>query len=130
MEFRDHQVLTYFKKRFGWRSFPDLKSHAYETIVLTDARKRILWVNAGFKKMTGYTPHEAIGKKPVFLQGPLTSSMALVRFKEKLKEEKPFKSTLLNYKKDQTTYLCAIHVFPLQDKKGNTTHILALEKEA
>ncbi|GGF47286.1 PAS domain-containing protein [Echinicola rosea] len=126
---KDHKVLAYYKRKFGWKSFPDLNVHAYESIVLTDLSKKILWVNAGFRKMTHYTAHYAIGKKPDFLQGPLTSPLAKRRIREKLKEEKPFKARLLNYKKDQTTYICAIHVFPLQNRSGDTTHLLALEKE-
>ncbi|QDH79768.1 PAS domain-containing protein [Echinicola soli] len=128
-EVNDHRVLAYYKRKFGWKSFPDLKAHAYQAIVLTELSKKILWVNAGFRKMTGYAAHYAIGKDPKFLQGPLTSVLARKQIREKLKEEKPFKARLLNYKKDQTTYICAIHVFPLQDNKGNTTHLLALEKE-
>ncbi|MBY0427567.1 MAG: PAS domain S-box protein [Cytophagales bacterium] len=42
-------------------------------VIVTDTEQTIQWVSSYFHKMTGYTPEEAIGKKPRFLQGPETS---------------------------------------------------------
>ncbi|AWW32033.1 diguanylate cyclase [Echinicola strongylocentroti] len=126
---KDHQVMAFYKGKFNWNGFPDLYLHHYQALVLTDLKKKIVWVNAGFEHMTGYAPHDVIGKDPVFLQGPLTSPLAIKHIRTGLQGESPFKTRLLNYKKNQSTYICAIRIFPLWNKNGEITHLLALEKE-
>ncbi|UCS95799.1 PAS domain-containing protein [Echinicola marina] len=126
---QDKATLEYFKDRFKWDTQWDILEENYDALVLTDLNKHIIWVNQGFKKMTGYSPHFAIGKKPSFLQGECTSTLALKEFKRKLSLDLPFQSKLINYKLDHSTYLCQIHIFPLKNISGNTSHFLALETE-
>ena len=102
------------------------KDHTFETIVLTSKQQEIIWVNDGFKKMTGYSKNFAINKTPSFLQGAETCEKTKQRIRKKLQSNKPFTDLVINYKKDQTTYECEITVFPLHNK--DTTHYIALEK--
>ncbi|WP_200976378.1 PAS domain-containing protein [Echinicola sp. 20G] len=126
---QDFNTLNYYKNKFNWASKLDMLSLNYDALVLTNLNEEIIWVNHGFKKMTGYSPNFAIGKKPAFLQGDDTSKLALQEVTRNLKLEKPFTSKLLNYKKDQSHYLCEITIFPLLDHHQKVSHFLALEKE-
>ena len=56
----------------------------YDALVLTDTSQNILWVNDGFKNMTGYTKKFAIGKRPSFLQGEKTSTSIKKELRDKL----------------------------------------------
>ncbi len=104
-----------------------LKQHKYQSLVITDADKNIIWVNDGFSKMTGYSKEFAINKTPRFLQGKATSERSRGRIRNKLLKGEPFKDIVINYRKDKTEYKCELHVFPLYNNK--TTHYIALEKE-
>lgn len=119
--------LSNFASQFKWQN--DIKSilntNNYEALVLTDISKKILWVNDGFSKMTGYSKEFAKDKNPTFLQGKASLEKRDV-IRKKLASELPFKEVIINYKKDGTPYDCEIYIIPL--KADTTTHYLALER--
>ncbi|MEO0573062.1 MAG: PAS domain-containing protein [Bacteroidota bacterium] len=101
----------------------------YEALVVTDIKKKIVWVNNGFNEMTGYSKGFAKGKKPSFLQGKNTSEETKKEIRTLLKEQKRFTRALINYRKNGEEYLCHIDVIPLFDNKREVTHFLAMERE-
>ena len=125
---RDINSIKEFSNKFQWNDNLDeiFKGVAFETIVLTNEKQEILWVNDGFKEMTGYTKTFALKKTPSFLQGKNTCAVTRKRIRNKILANEPFKEIVLNYKKDKTPYKCEINVFPLSHK--NTTHYIALER--
>lgn len=126
----DIAALKHFAKKQTWKNDIDtiLKRHPFEAIVVTDVSRKILWVNDGFSSMTGYPKKHAIDKTPSFLQGAKTSDAVRKRIRTKLAKGKPFKEVITNHKKDNTSYKCEIHIFPLKTAK-KITHFLALERE-
>jgi PAS domain S-box-containing protein len=125
---RDINFIKEFSKKFQWNDNVDeiFKGVDFETIVLTNEKQEILWVNDGFKEMTGYTKTFALKKTPSFLQGKNTCAVTRKRIRNKILANEPFKEIVLNYKQDKTPYKCEINVFPLSHK--NTTHYIALER--
>ena len=124
---RDINQIKEFANKFQWSDNLDeiFKDEVFETIVLTNEKQEILWVNEGFKEMTGYSKTFALKKTPSFLQGKNTCGKTRKRIRNKILANEPFKEIVLNYKQDQTPYKCEIKVFPLSCK--NTTHYIALE---
>lgn len=125
---KDISIVKDFADKFQWIDNLDeiFKDETFETIVLTNKKQEIIWVNEGFKKMTGFSKSFALKKTPSFLQGANTCKKTSARIREKILANKPFKEIVLNYKQDKTPYRCEIKVFPLSYK--NTTHYIALEK--
>ncbi|WP_233860925.1 PAS domain-containing protein [Tenacibaculum piscium] len=117
-------------KKYDWESdiAPILHKNYYQTLVVTNTDKKIVWVNDGFKKMTGYEREFAIDKTPSFLQGRKTSEVVKKKIRENILANKPFKGTVINYRKDKMTYKCELKIFPLFSKT-KATHFLALERE-
>lgn len=76
-----------------------IAEHTDDVILITEAEPlnhpgpRILYVNAPFTRMTGYTPEEAIGQTPRMLQGPKTSLAACRRIREALNAWQPIRSS-------------------------------------
>jgi PAS domain S-box-containing protein len=105
-------------------------SISYQTLVLTDLKQTILWVNDGFQSMTGYSPDYAIGKKPAFLQGPETSEIVKNRIRKKLLNGGRVSEVITNYRKNGNPYECHITIIPLLDSNQVITHYLALESAA
>jgi PAS domain S-box-containing protein len=124
---RDINSIKEFAHKFQWDDNLDeiFKNEVFETIVLTNEKQEILWVNDGFKEMTGYTKTFALKKTPSFLQGKNTCEKTRKRIRNKILANEPFKEIVLNYKQDNTPYKCEIKVFPLSYK--DTTHYIALE---
>ena len=124
----DINCIKEFAAKYKWTSNIDIifKDIDFEAIVLTNDKQEIIWVNEGFKEMTGFTKKFAQQKTPSFLQGKDTCNVTKERIRENIKLNKPFTDIVINYKKDKTPYRCEIKVFPLFTE--NTTHYIALEK--
>ncbi len=130
---RNTQDVTKVKllaAKLNWQNDMDeiFKKPEFDAILVTDLNQKIVWVNRGFSKMTGYSKQEALNRTPRFLQGPKTSVTAKHRIKTKLNTNMPFKEVITNYKKDGSLYRCEVKVFPLHTN-GNKTHFIALEKQ-
>jgi|GEM_PF-3702442 len=74
---------------------------------------KILYVNEAFSRISGYSSEEVIGQKPSILQGPDTSPEALVKIREAIKNEKPFRCEMLNYSKSGKEYWIDLNLTPL-----------------
>ena len=101
-----------------------------KVIVITDANYRIEFASSKVLEMTGYLPLEIIGQEPKIFQGPATSKELSSKISEKIKAKEPFNVTLINYKKDNSTYNCNIKGYPIFDKKGRQVKYVAIEQVA
>ena len=106
----------------------------YDSILITELElekpgPRIVYVNDGFTKMTGYTKEEVIGKTPRILQGPKTDRAVLDKLKERLKEGKSFFGQTVNYRKDGSEFVNQWDIHPLTDEEGNVTHWVSYQHD-
>ncbi|MEM6516409.1 MAG: PAS domain-containing protein [Bacteroidota bacterium] len=125
----DLEKVNSFAKQFKWQNNLDLTFAVtdFEALIITDKNQKIIWVNEGFTAMTGYPKSYALDKTPRFLQGKSTSLETKARFKSKIQLEKPFTDTIINHRKDNSTYKCEVKIIPLYNEE--TTHFMALEKQ-
>lgn len=108
--------------------------HDYDSILITDLGlespgPRIVYVNDGFKKMTGYEREEVIGKTPRILQGPKTDRDVLDRLKKRLIEGQAFFGHTINYKKDGTEFVNQWDIHPLTNENGEITHWVSYQRD-
>jgi PAS domain S-box-containing protein len=97
-------------------------------VILTDASRRILWVNRDFETITGYEIGEVVGMNPgQVLQGPKTEPDAIERIRQGLAREEPFKETITNYRKNGESYCCKLIVHPIHNQNNELTNFLAFE---
>lgn len=106
----------------------------YDSILITelDLEKpgpKIVYVNDGFCKMTGYSKEEVIGKTPRILQGPKTDRAILDKLKRKLNEGQAFFGQAVNYKKDGSEFVNQWDIHPLTDSDGNITHWVSYQHD-
>jgi PAS domain S-box-containing protein len=126
----DKTTLEKLAKKFAWQiDFTTVFSNDYKALVLTDTERKIVWINKGFETMTGYKTHEAVGRKPNFLQGENTDEATRMRFRESLAMGKEFSLNITNYRKSGEEYLCKVQIFPLRNTQNQIIHFLALEQE-
>ncbi|MDW8418720.1 MAG: PAS domain-containing protein [Chitinophagales bacterium] len=128
--YQDLTALKNLSVKYNWNcNFSFVLRNDYEAIVVTDTLRQIIWVSRGFKKMTGYDPEYAIGKKPVFLQGPETSQAVIASIRQKLLRGEPFSEVIVNYRKDKSPYRCALRIYPICDYEKRPVAFIALEKQ-
>lgn len=106
----------------------------YDSIVVTEMNldrpgPRIVYVNDGFEKMTGYTREEAIGQTPRILQGPKTDRATLDRLRDSLIEGKAFFGQTVNYRKDGSEFINQWDIHPLVDEDGTITHWVSYQHD-
>lgn len=106
----------------------------YDSILITelDLEKpgpKIVYVNDGFTKMTGYTKEEVLGKTPRILQGEKTDRHVLDRLKERLIEGQAFFGHTVNYRKDGSEFINQWDIHPLTNKNGEITHWVSYQRD-
>jgi len=106
----------------------------YDSILITELDlenpgPRIVYVNQGFTKMTGYTREEVIGKTPRILQGEKTDRHVLDRLKKRLIDGQAFFGHTVNYKKDGTEFVNQWDIHPLTNTEGEITHWVSYQRD-
>ncbi|HAI41806.1 MAG TPA: histidine kinase, partial [Maribacter sp.] len=98
-------------------------------VVVTDTHLNIVFATKNMWNMSQYRPDEIVGKNPKMFQGDLTSNSTLNIVSKAVKEKNPFEVTVVNYRKDGTTYNCKIQGEPVFDYNGKVVNFIAFEKE-
>jgi PAS domain S-box-containing protein len=96
-------------------------------ISVSDARRYpqpIVHVNPAFTRITGYAPHEILGRDASLLEGPLTNPDDLALLARTVQGGGEIKITLHNYRKDGTLFHNKLSVSPVRDAKGEITHYI------
>ncbi|NQY15430.1 MAG: PAS domain S-box protein [Henriciella sp.] len=99
------------------------------SVIITDDRGLIEYVNPGFTKLTGFNLDQAKGKKPgELLQGPLTDPDTVQRIREKLEAREPFYEEILNYDQSGEPCWIALAINPVFDKvTGDLTKFVSIQ---
>jgi PAS domain S-box-containing protein len=98
-------------------------------VVLTDAQRRIEWVNEAFTRITGYTLDEVRGNSPSMLQGAETNAETVASIRGRLAAGEGFSGELLNYAKDGRQYWVSVEIQPFRDKAGNVTGFMSIQSD-
>jgi len=98
-------------------------------VIVTDPKLNIVFATKNMWNMSQYHPEEIIGKSPKMFQGELTSRTTLKVVSDAVRQNKPFEVTVVNYKKDGSTYNCRIQGQPIYDHKGKVVNFIAFEEE-
>ncbi|MEL6140700.1 MAG: PAS domain-containing protein, partial [Bacteroidota bacterium] len=97
-------------------------------VILTDAERRILWVNQDFERITGYRLNEVVGQSPgAILQGPQTEPDAIKRIRSGLDSGHSFKDVITNYRKNGDPYICKLVIHPIYNSLKELVNFLAFE---
>ena len=98
-------------------------------VVITDAARRITWVNDGFTRITGYTLHEALGQSPgALLQGQRTAPETMLAMRTSLRAGTSFRGEILNVTRDGREYWLDLSIEPLL-QEGRLTGYVAIESD-
>ncbi len=99
-----------------------------QAVVITDAKRLIRYTNQTFAAMTGYSQREAVGRKPSFLQGELTTNDQRTQMKNGLESLIPFETDIINYRKNGEAYICRVAITPIFTNR-ELTHFVAFEAD-
>lgn len=97
-------------------------------VVVTDAARRIEWVNAAFERTTGWSLAEVRGKSPSgFLHCDETDPETVQRFRAALNAGLPVQGEILNRSRSGEMYWLSIDIQPVHDASGTLEGFMAVE---
>ncbi len=101
------------------------------SVVITDAKGSIEWVNEAFTRTTGYTLEEIRGRKPKdFLQGPEKAhDPGFIRLSEALLKQESIELELINYNKAGSPYYNQLEITPVFNSDGKLINFISLQKD-
>ena len=104
---------------------------SFNSILITEAGPGfpIIYANAAFCELTGYGPHEILGKSPSILQGPNTDKEVLYRLNQNVSDGELFHGRAINYRRDGSEFMMEWKIAPIQNEKDVATHYLAIQRE-
>ncbi|MGM0522192.1 MAG: EAL domain-containing protein [Pseudomonadota bacterium] len=101
-------------------------------IVIADARQPdlpIVYVNAAFERITGYSREEAMGRNCRFLQGDDTDPQAVRVLHEAIGVEREVHVTLRNYRRNGALFWNDLYISPVRDESGTVTHYIGVQND-
>lgn len=99
------------------------------SIVVTDLRARIEYVNRCFEERTGYSAAEARGKNPRILKSGKTSPKVYLSLWDTLQRGEIWRGQFINRRKDGSEYIEQATIAPVRDGSGNATHYVAVKED-
>lgn len=111
------------------KDFGEKLLHKKQVIVVTDPQLRIVHATKNIIDMNGYSREEIKGKKPNMFQGAETCQETTNSIRLAVENKKPFEATIINYKKDGSSYKCWIKGEPIFNPSGELVNFIAYEKE-
>lgn len=112
--------------------FQQVMSHSRVALCLSDPMQEdcpIIFVNAAFVELTGYSEDEIIGRNCRFLQGPDTDPEAVYQIRRALAAKEVAAIDILNYRKDGSSFWNALHIGPIYNAKGGVRYFFGTQWE-
>lgn len=125
-----HAKATRFKTQLELRD--RALSATAEGVTIADARlddNPLIYANAGFERLTGYSIEEVLGRNCRFLQGPGTDRDTLERLRSAIRQKHACTVQLLNYRKDGTPFWNRLSITPVRDAAGDVTHFIGVQSD-
>lgn len=97
-------------------------------MIVTDPNQHdnpIIFCNAAFRKLTGYSDEEVVGRNCRLLQGPKTNSETVTRIRQAVSKGEDVAVDILNYRKDGSTFWNAVFISPVRDDNGKIIYFFA-----
>jgi len=95
-------------------------------IIITDAHKQIVRVNAAFQKITGYTSDEVLGKDPKLLSSGRQDANFYQQIRHCLDHQGNWEGEIWNRKKTGEIYPEWLMIHSLKNEQGEITHYIGI----
>jgi len=100
-----------------------------DSVVITNNKGVIEYVNPGFVETTGYDRSEMIGHKPDVLKSGRHNKKFYQTLWNTILKGKTFRDTIVNRKKSGDIYWCEQTITPMKDAEGEITHFVSVMKD-
>ncbi|HQJ46792.1 MAG TPA: PAS domain S-box protein, partial [Ignavibacteriaceae bacterium] len=99
------------------------------TVIITDTKGIIEYVNPRFTEVTGYTPEEVMGKSTQILKSGKVDKETYKQLWETISSGRDWQGELLNKKKNGDLFWELVSISPVKNSENQITHYLAVKEE-
>jgi PAS domain S-box-containing protein len=110
------------------RKFRRVVEQATSTVIITDARGIIEYVNPRFTEISGYSTDEAVGKHSNLIKSGLMSPETYRDLWSTIAAGAVWRGELLNRRKDGSTYWDFVVISPMRDDSRRITHFVSIQQ--
>lgn len=100
--------------------------NASEGVIITDPDSTIISVNRAFSDVTGYEPHEVIGKQPSILRSGYQSEDFYAHMWHEIKHFGQWQGEIWNRNSDGKDYLEWLSIAAVKDNNGTVSHYVGI----
>ena len=112
---------------------PELYRQAVEeadlAVSITDRHANILYANAAFTRVTGYTLDQVLGQNESILSHQTTPREVYLEMWQRLAGGQSWTGRLLNRRQDGSVYLAEVSITPVHAADGSVTHYLGMHRD-
>ncbi len=99
------------------------------SIVITNLRAEIEYVNRAFEDVTGYGRNEVLGRNPRILHPADVKPGERTEMWQVLAQGRPWRGEFRNRRKDGSEYVELAHIAPLRQPDGRITHYVGVKED-
>lgn len=99
------------------------------SIVITDTKANIEYINPKFTELTGFSPEEVIGKNPRILNSGKTDTKVYKSLWETIGKGENWMGEFINRKKNGEEFIESAIIAPLLDNERNIVHFIAVKED-
>ncbi len=103
--------------------------HSPASVVITDSKGTIEYVNATFCDITGYSAAEAIGQNPRILKSGNLPASFYKELWDTILTGKTWKGDFINQKKNGEEYWESASISPIKNEEDKITHFVAVKQD-
>lgn len=101
--------------------------HTKNSVVITDAQQRIIWVNKAFEDITEYTLEEVVGKRPFDFFKIEANEQTLRQIQVAYETKTPVNAIFANYSKSGNKYWVESQMQTVLDEGGKVLQLFGLQ---
>ncbi len=102
---------------------------AGESIVITDAKGEIEYVNPAFTKITGYTSEDVLGQNTKILKSENQTDEYYQKLWETITSGKIWYGEVVDRRKDGSQYPALMSISPIMDQHGKMSHYVGIQQD-
>jgi len=99
------------------------------SIIFTDIKGNIEYVNPQYTKVTGYTKEEVLGKNPRILKSEKTPDETYINLWNSISNGKTWRGEFINIKKDGTEFSEPAIITQIKNNKGEISSFIAIKED-
>jgi PAS domain S-box-containing protein len=111
------------------RFLGSITANMSDSVVATDDRFTITYMNKTAETLFGYTSSELLGQKPDIFNAEPQAEVVQRHIYEVLASGQNYRGESLNRRKDGSTFICEYMIFPLMDENGKPHSYVAIQRD-